>query len=252
MELDFMWVILMTDYFGPATTEELRRDLAEMREFASKEPVARVAVFEFEAHVAEMEDDLAAGERLLLEAAAAGEAFGIGQEIATERLGWNLSLQERWRDAAEAFERGFDSMLAGGDAGHASTQAGNAARAWALVGEHAAALRLADESERLGAPDDFANLTVLRQARALVAAREGRFEEAEELAREAVALHAASDSLPWHVDGLVDLALVFEQAGKLNDAIEALQQAMKISIRKGDRARQRIVTQRLAALGTTT
>jgi class 3 adenylate cyclase/tetratricopeptide (TPR) repeat protein len=249
IELDLMWVILMTDYFGPATPDEFGRDLTEMREIASQEPVARVPVLEFEAHVAELEDDLLNGERLLREAAAAGDAFGIGEEILTERLGWNLTLQERWRDAGEAFERGFDMMLGSGDAGHASTQAANAARAWARAGEDAAALRLADESERLGAPDDIASHTVLRQARALVAARDGRFEEAEELAKEAVALHAATDCLSWHVDGLVDLALVFEVAGKPNDAIDALQQALEISIRKGDRARQRIVTERIAALG---
>jgi tetratricopeptide (TPR) repeat protein len=252
LELDLLWLILMTDYFGPATSAELDRDLTEMREIASREPVARVAVLEFGAHLSELEDDLPNGERLLREAASVGDAFGIGPEILTERLGWNLSVQERWREAGEAFERGFDTMLEGGDAGHASTQAGNAARAWARAGEDGRALRLADESERLGAPDDIASHTVLRQARALVSAKEGRFQEAERLAREAVALHAASDSLGWHVEGLVDLAIVLESAGKRDEAVDTLRRAHELAERKGDRARTRIVSERLAALGAGT
>jgi class 3 adenylate cyclase/tetratricopeptide (TPR) repeat protein len=249
LELELTWLILMTDYFGPATPDELVGDLTEMREIASREPVARVAVLEFEAHVAELEDDLVKAERLLREAAAAADAFGIGWEIITERLGWNLTLQGRWRDAGEAFERGFDTMLGSGDVGHASTQAANAARAWARAGEEAVALRLADEGERLGAPDDIASHTVLRQARALVAANRGRSQEAEELAKGAVALYASTDDLNGQVEGLADLATVLEMAGKPTDAIDTLQRALAISLRKGNRAHQRIVKERLAALG---
>ena len=85
------------------------------------------------------------------------------------------------------------------------------------------------------------------RARAKVLARRGEFEEAERLAREAIALGAETDMLNAHGDALLDLAEVLVLAGK--DASVELEQALALYERKGNLVMAERTRSRISALG---
>jgi DNA-binding SARP family transcriptional activator/class 3 adenylate cyclase len=70
-------------------------------------------------------------------------------------------------------------------------------------------------------------------------ARQGRFEEADELAREGVAVAAASEFIVLHADVLLDLAEVLELAGRPDEARAAAADAVSLYERKGNVAAAR-------------
>jgi hypothetical protein len=65
-----------------------------------------------------------------------------------------------------------------------------------------------------------------RQAQALVDAASGKPGEAEQLAREAVAISKRTDSLNDEAGALCDLAEVLAAASRTDDAADALEQAL--------------------------
>jgi tetratricopeptide (TPR) repeat protein len=67
-----------------------------------------------------------------------------------------------------------------------------------------------------------------------VLGRRKEFEEAEALAREAVRIAAESDFIVWRVDTLMDLAEVLRAAGRVEEAIPPLQDALALYEAKGD------------------
>jgi tetratricopeptide (TPR) repeat protein len=69
---------------------------------------------------------------------------------------------------------------------------------------------------------------------ARILAGRGRYREAEELARSAVALAAQSDLLTERADTLLDLAYVLAAAGRLSEAHDAGLQALDLYRRKGN------------------
>jgi Flp pilus assembly protein TadD len=110
--------------------------------------------------------------------------------------------------------------------------------AWALLrlGRLDEAERVAIEAAQLAAEDDYAVQADSRQVRALVHARRGEFEEAERLARRAIALTEPTDS--WSERGTtnVTLAEVLDGAGRRDEARDALEDAVALFRRKADRA----------------
>ena len=90
-----------------------------------------------------------------------------------------------------------------------------------------------------------------RQVRAKVLARRGEYAAAERLAREAVAISEATDSLNWQGDTNADLAEVLLLVGKPGEATAALEQALERYERKGNLVMAARTRDRLAALAAT-
>ena len=91
-----------------------------------------------------------------------------------------------------------------------------------------------------------------RQVRAKVLARRGEHTEAEQLAREAIAIGEDTDMLDAQGDTYADLAEVLLLAGKPDEAAAALEQALERYERKGNlvstqRAQTRLAELRAAA-----
>ena len=74
-------------------------------------------------------------------------------------------------------------------------------------------------AEELAAPDDRVSQALWRQARAKLKARADQHAEGEALAREAVALFAATDMVDYHAHALADLAEVTAGTSPLEEAI---------------------------------
>ena len=132
---------------------------------------------------------------------------------------------------------------------------GNLASYAPYLGRELCALEQYDEAERLAQrgrelamPDDASAQMIWRQVQALVHAHRGRHAAAEELAREAVAIGEETDALNGQGDALCDLAQVLETAGKTDEAVEALEQALDRYQRKENLAMVAQIQPRLERL----
>jgi hypothetical protein len=89
-------------------------------------------------------------------------------------------------------------------------------------------------SEQAGASDDIVTQMLWRQVRAKTLARHGHAADAEELAREAVALAEPTDALDTRADSLTDLAEVLRLVGRTGDRKGVLESAVRLYEQKGD------------------
>jgi tetratricopeptide (TPR) repeat protein len=171
-----------------------------------------------------------AGSRTILEdlglrvtAASAAETYAIvelleGDPAAAER-------ELRW---------GYESLEEMGDTVVTPVLAALLAQALYAQGRDEEGLRFSELSEEVAAPEDLSAHVQWRSARAKLLARGGRLEEGEALAREAVALAELTDFLVVHGDALVDLAEVLRLAGRGDEAVPALEDAIRLYDRKGN------------------
>jgi class 3 adenylate cyclase/tetratricopeptide (TPR) repeat protein len=107
--------------------------------------------------------------------------------------------------------------------------------------------RVSGESDQ----DDVETQSLWRRARAKVLARWGRFDEAEQLAREALTMIEQTDSPILQANTLMDLAEVLRVSGKLVKAVPLMRAALALYERKGNvvsAARTRAAIEDLAAV----
>jgi tetratricopeptide (TPR) repeat protein len=174
-----------------------------------------------------------------------------------------------WHHAALASAAGFVEMLAGDpQAAERELRAGyelversrmtgsyfgmalrdELADALYVQGRYAEAKQLSEASERDAGEDDVQAQILWRAVRARVLAREGRFEEAEALARAAVAHAELTEFILVHANACRDLGEVLRLAGRLGDARLPLQEALGLYRQKGDRVSARRMRAALAEL----
>jgi class 3 adenylate cyclase/tetratricopeptide (TPR) repeat protein len=154
-------------------------------------------------------------------------------------------------DPAAAVEFGaegcrlFDEL---GEHSILSTAAGWLAEALYALDRLEEADAWAGRAAELGSSDDAITQMLWRQVRSKVLARRGKVDEAERLAREAVAVSEKTDFLNEQGDVYADLAEVLLLAGKADEAAAALAQALARYERKGNLVSTRRAQARLAEL----
>jgi len=136
--------------------------------------------------------------------------------------------------AAPSLRLGYETLDQMGERGLLSTVAGFLAQALYAGGEHDEAARFSRLSEDATAVDDVFSHMLWRSSRAKILARQGDFEQAEALAREAVRISESTDLLNTRADTFVDLAHVLSLAGRAADAADALEEAARLYERKGN------------------
>jgi tetratricopeptide (TPR) repeat protein len=142
-------------------------------------------------------------------------------------------------DAAEReFRSGYAALDEIGERAVLSTMAALLARALVAQGRWDEAERFTIISEQTAAEDDVASQLLWRGARARVLASRGEFEDAQQLAREAVSLGRTSDFANTQADVLMDLAHVLHLAGK-EVAAAAIAEAISMYDSKGNVASAR-------------
>ncbi len=160
---------------------------------------------------------------LRVTAASAAETYGIvemlaGDPAAAEReLGWGYGVLEEIGET-----QNFPDLAA------------KLADAFYVQGGDDQALELSTVSEEATAPDDLSAGVQWRAVRAKLMARQGGTEQAEALAREAVALAAETDFLVLRGDALMDLAEVLRTAGRETDSVPFAGQALELYEQKGN------------------
>jgi len=96
------------------------------------------------------------------------------------------------------------------------------------------AFRLTEISEHLSVPEDVDAQVGWRRVRAKALARRGAVEEAERLARSATARAECTDYLDLHAQATADLGEVLWLAGRLQESVAALGEAIGLHERKGN------------------
>jgi tetratricopeptide (TPR) repeat protein len=108
----------------------------------------------------------------------------------------------------------------------------------------------AKRAAELGASDDMFTQILWRQTSAKVLGRRGQLAEAEQLARDAVAIAEGTDYIEGQGYAYVDLADVLVLARKPAEAVAALEQALERYERKGNVVSAQRTRERLAELAT--
>jgi tetratricopeptide (TPR) repeat protein len=95
---------------------------------------------------------------------------------------------------------------------------------------------LCAQAAAMAASDDIVTQVIQRGVRAKILARDGRLEEGEAVAREALALVEPTDLVSHHGDALLDLADVLRVAGRDAEARDAVRSALALYEAKGNLA----------------
>ncbi len=127
------------------------------------------------------------------------------------------------REAAAA----CDGLEAAGENGFLSTMAAMLADALYAQGRLDDAEAAVQRSRESATSDDFNAQAVWRAAQAKILARRGDFEEGERLAREAIEIIDRSDELSHQGDFRVGLAEVLQLAGRSDESIPILEEALE-------------------------
>jgi tetratricopeptide (TPR) repeat protein len=145
-------------------------------------------------------------------------------------------------------QAGWDALGRMNERGFRSTVGCYLAEGLYLQGRLEEAERVAVEAASLTSPDDFVSQAQARAVRAKVLAHAGATRQAEELAREAVAIAGATDSYAEHAGALQALAEVLVVCGRPHEAEPLLGQAIVLYDRKGATAGVNMARRQLAAL----
>jgi tetratricopeptide (TPR) repeat protein len=128
----------------------------------------------------------------------------------------------------------FEALAEAGEKGVFSTVAANLAEALYRQGRYDEAEDLLSASAAAGADDDVTTQVLGRAIQAKLLARHAQLNEAEVVAREAVALAAETEYVDLRGDSLLALGEVLRLAGRLDEAAEAMQEALDLWEAKGN------------------
>ena len=130
--------------------------------------------------------------------------------------------------------RGYAALEEVGETGVMSTLAASLADVLYAQGRSEEAVRYTRVSEEAAARDDYGSQILWRSVRAKAFAREGRLDDGEQLAREAVTLAEATDDINFHGDALMALAEVLCLAERPREAVPVIQEALNLYEQKGN------------------
>ena len=138
--------------------------------------------------------------------------------------------------AAEVeLRRDYETLDRLGDRNYISTIAAYLAEALYRQGRYDESGTFATFSADVAAPDDLATQVLWRGVSAKLLARQGKFEKAERIAREAVELcRRADDPIDDQANALMDLGQVLRMAAKHQEAAREAGQALALYEKKGN------------------
>lgn len=175
-----------------------------------------------------------------------GGVFGVMSAHAAQDMAF---LVGDFADAAAAAEERYRNLQNAGLMIFRSSTAAYVGQAYCELGRHEEAIEWATRAANLDPGlDEGLTQMLWRQVRAKVLAQRGEHAEAEELAREAVALGDQTDFLDAQGDAYGDLAQVLALTGRSGDARVALEQALARYERKENLVMAKRVRARLAEL----
>jgi class 3 adenylate cyclase/DNA-binding SARP family transcriptional activator len=219
---------------GPTPVDEAIRRCREFRERVRTSPSAMASTLNPLALLHAMEGDFEVAERLLEEA---GEMLhqlgGLGSGVShLEALVRLLAGQPALAEAPLRADVETLSSMSGASA--LATTTGLLAQAVLAQGRLEEAAELCRLAEQRAAAEDTMTQAIWRGVRAKILAREDHCDEAESLAREAVALVEPTDLLSHRGDAMLDLADVLRICGGSDEADRVTRNGLALYELKGN------------------
>ena len=136
--------------------------------------------------------------------------------------------------AESALRDGYVALGNLGEIGHRASVAAMLARTLHARGHAAEADDLAHEVEATASEQDLWSQALYRLTRARLLVDAGALDEAERVARDALAIVEPTDLLDLRGDVLLELAVVLRSAGRLDAACECVERALRLYAAKGN------------------
>jgi class 3 adenylate cyclase/tetratricopeptide (TPR) repeat protein len=230
-----VWLLLAYT-FGPLPVEEarirveeIRRDPDGGRQVEGMALISEATLKAMQGRFEEARREMTAGRSIFRELGLAldwaGSAMLSGRVelVAGDPPGAERELRE-----------GYEALQRLGETGYLSSVVALLAEAAREQGRLEEAVQLSEASEHAAARDDFDSQGAWRSVRARALAQQGAFAEAERLARESVALLEPTDFLVNRAESHSALADVLRLGGRPDEAVAALEEALRLYERKSD------------------
>jgi predicted ATPase/class 3 adenylate cyclase len=240
--------IAFSAWAGPTPVIEAAARCRRLVTEAGGDQLVKADVSRFLAVLEAMRGDFGEARTLVGEARATYEELGMNlmaQAAISLAYGDIGLLAADYRAAATELRTGFDALEGMGERGYQSSVAAYLSQALYEEGRLDEADDLARRAEAGASPDDLWSQVMWRGTRAKLCASRGAHDEAELYAREALGLAAATDALDMYGNALVVLADTLALAGRDEEAVTYLADALHLYERKGndvsaERARARL------------
>ena len=220
---------------GPTPVDEAIERCLEIREQVGSSPVAVAETLHPLAALRAMRGEFEAARTLIREGNAIVEELGrIYSEGISHHEAFVEMLAGRPEVAEERLRRAYERLQEMGEKTLLASTAAYLAQAIYAQDRPDEAWDFCQVSREVAAAGDISAQVVGRGAHAKLLAREGRGDEAERLAREAVDLAARTDLLTHHGEAFLDLAEVLELDGQPAKAETAFRAGLELFERKGD------------------
>jgi DNA-binding SARP family transcriptional activator/Flp pilus assembly protein TadD len=222
--------------WGPTSASEGMQRCKDYLEEIGNHPIGRAEILLNLAGLYAMQDDFAAAQETLGQAKSLLETLGPTMTAAITQPAALIAMLAGDPATAERYlQLEFDSFAQMGEQRFLVTTAGILARAIAAQGpdRYGEALGLIAISQE-AADEDVSALAIGRSVHARILADQGRYSEAEELARSAAALSSRTDLLSECADIVLELSYVLAAAGRPAEARSAATQALELYQRKGN------------------
>ena len=226
--------LLRNSWFGPRPVDDGIRLCTEVLEQATGESYLESIAVEVLGALHAMRGEFEPARELLDRARAIQLDLGMSLSYAagTAMIGGIVEMLAGDPVTAEKRMRvGYEILVSMGEKGYLSTLVGYIAEAIYLQGRFEEAEQAAREARELSAPEDLESQRLWRSVTAKVLARRGEFEEAEHLAWEALELADRSDGY-FRADTRLDLVEVLTIAGQ-DGIADLLDEAISVYEAKG-------------------
>jgi tetratricopeptide (TPR) repeat protein len=236
METRFLTSLGMCALYGPMPVKQAIERSRELLDRAANDRKAAAVLMCVLARLEAMEGRFDNARDLYRKSRAQLEEFGWNLYAALTSLDSGpVELLAGDASAAEVeLRRDYRALEQMGERNYIATTAGFLAEALYAQGRYEEATEVARTSSEVSAADDLAAQFHWRAVTAKLMARAGRFEEAEAMAREALAIIRRSEELDSQASALLDLGEVLHLAGKRAEATAAIEEAAELFDRKGN------------------
>lgn len=221
---------------GPTPAEAALARLAEIRERGDGDRRLEVSLLRCGSLLEAMCGRFDVAERLVAEALELTAQLGLGPAATGVQLyAAQIQLMIGRPDRAEQLlTPAVEALVRMGDTGHLATVAPVMADVLFALGRAEEAERFIELAEKDLIDDDMDAQIACRRTRAKLLAHRGEYVEADRLALEAMDVAQHTDFLNAHAVALDDLATVHEAAGHVAEALDVLDQAIRLHELKGN------------------
>jgi predicted ATPase/class 3 adenylate cyclase len=232
--IEILGWIASAHFFGPTPVAVAIERCEDIRAEVQDNLVAVADVLQSLAGLHAMEGRFDDARALLAKSESTFEELGLALFTAVSHNAASLELLAGDPVAAErCLRKGYAALEEMGDRALLSTTAAFLGQALLAQGRDEEAERYALVSAELASDDDLITQVLWRGVRARAVAH-ANVDEAESLAREAVALAAKTDFVNHQAEARVDLGMVLVQRGQANAAQDAFKEAVDLYELKGN------------------